>query len=214
MPTTLPTARPAVNTEADAVVAACLEAFADEAVFTWVLPDPGQRRLRAGEFFDGPLRAAIDAGNVLVAVTDDGEIAGASVWVDGDGGADGGQGNDDGAGDTAESAPHPNSDDDPVAHRLVLAAEATAATRPAAPHIVLSSMAAVPRYRGQGVGTAMLADALHRADERAMPVYLEASTPRSRDLYKRFGFRDHGPAIHLPYEGPTLQPMYRSVPQV
>ncbi|PSL06829.1 acetyltransferase (GNAT) family protein [Haloactinopolyspora alba] len=190
-------ARQATTAEADTVVAACLEAFADEAVFTWVLPDPEQRRLRADEFFDVPLRAAIDAGNVLVAVTDDGHVAGASVWLDSNGG------------DAEPSQTQPPAEDDPVANRLVLVAEATAAAHPRTSHLFLSSMAALPAYRGHGVGTAMLTVALHRADRQARPVYLEASTPRSRDLYARFGFRDHGPAIHLPYDGPTLQPMYR-----
>lgn len=43
----------------------------------------------------------------------------------------------------------------------------------------------------------------------AVPVYLEASTPRNRALYERHGFRDHGEPIPLP-DGPRLQPMWRT----
>jgi GNAT superfamily N-acetyltransferase len=69
-------------------------------------------------------------------------------------------------------------------------------------------MAALPRRRGLGAGTAMLRYGLDRARRLGLPVYLEASTPRNRKLYARHGFHDLGDPIHLPDGGPTLQPMW------
>lgn len=69
-------------------------------------------------------------------------------------------------------------------------------------------MAALPRRRGLGAGTAMLRYGLVRARALGLPVYLEASTPRNRKLYARHGFQDHGEPVHLPEDGPVLQPMW------
>ena len=67
----------------------------------------------------------------------------------------------------------------------------------------------VPGARGRGLGGALLRDRLVRADAEGMPAYLEASSPRSRALYERHGFRATGDPIHLP-DGPPLWPMWRA----
>jgi hypothetical protein len=40
------------------------------------------------------------------------------------------------------------------------------------------------------------------------PAYLEASDRRTRQIYLRHGYTDHGPPIHLP-GGPLMYPMWR-----
>ncbi|AXB42147.1 GNAT family N-acetyltransferase [Amycolatopsis albispora] len=176
--------RPATAAEFDSVLAACVDAFSDEAVSAWVVPDPSVRRARTRELFETSLRAAVDAGQLVVAFSR-GEPVAASIWL-------------------SVSGPiaAPEGED-----RLAVVMAATAARHPVEPHLYLSSMAALPRYRGLGAGTAMLRYGIAQAG--GQPIYLEASTPRNRSLYARHGFEDHGEPIPLPDGGPVLQPMWR-----
>jgi len=59
---------------------------------------------------------------------------------------------------------------------------------PASPHFYLAFLAVAPRLQGRGLGSALLAATLKRADERAMPAYLENSNPKNARLYERAGF--------------------------
>lgn len=45
-----------------------------------------------------------------------------------------------------------------------------------------------PFHQGRGLGSAVLAQGLARADADHRPAYLEASSPRNRALYERHGF--------------------------
>lgn len=77
------------------------------------------------------------------------------------------------------------------------------------PHVYLQQMAVVPSSRGLGHGAAMVDHGTAVADARGLPTYLEASTPRNRELYRRHGFVDAAEPIQLPQDGPRLQPMRR-----
>jgi GNAT superfamily N-acetyltransferase len=80
---------------------------------------------------------------------------------------------------------------------------------PDAAHHHLAFLAVHPDHQGRGVGTALL-DRYHaRLDRAGMPAYLEASSQRSRALYARCGYTDHGDPITLPDNGPHLWPMWR-----
>lgn len=212
-PTSMPRliVRPAVPSEFGSVLPVCVEAFADEAVSAWVEPEPGLRQYRTRELFETSLRAAVDAGQLLVAFLPGGVPVAASVWVDLDS-----------APPAAESPEHPEHPEHPepfrpasatepdlqATRRLTAVLSATNARHPDVPHVYLSAMAALPRRRGLGAGSAMLRYGLDRARGLGLPVYLEASTPRNRKLYARYGFRDLGDPIHLPDGGPVLQPMW------
>jgi GNAT superfamily N-acetyltransferase len=77
------------------------------------------------------------------------------------------------------------------------------------PHHHLAILAVRPDSQGQGTGTTLLR-AYHQIldqDARA-PAYLDAADLRTRQLYLRHGYADHGPAIHLP-GGPLMYPMWR-----
>ncbi|GIG88316.1 GNAT family N-acetyltransferase [Plantactinospora endophytica] len=96
------------------------------------------------------------------------------------------------------------------APRMVLVSELIAARHPdRQPHWYLQQMAVLPGLRGRGLGGAMLHHQLVRADAEGVGTYLEASSPRNRALYERYGFRAHGEPIQLPDGGPALQPMWR-----
>lgn len=76
-------------------------------------------------------------------------------------------------------------------------------------HHHLALLAVRPDRQGRGTGTALLRsyhDFLDR-DARA-PAYLEASDLRTRRIYLRHGYADHGPPIRLP-GGPMMYPMWR-----
>ena len=57
-------------------------------------------------------------------------------------------------------------------------------------------------------GTAMLAAHHALMDEKGTPAYLEAASPRTRDIYLRVGYNDLGPPIEFP-DGPAMYPMWR-----
>jgi ribosomal protein S18 acetylase RimI-like enzyme len=76
------------------------------------------------------------------------------------------------------------------------------------PHEKLALLAVRPGRQGQGIGSMLLAYHLADLDQRLVPAYLEASNERSRELYRHFGFRDHGEPIQLP-DGPAMFPMWR-----
>jgi hypothetical protein len=66
----------------------------------------------------------------------------------------------------------------------------------------------LPPWQATGRGSALLAHHRQYLDATGTPAYLEASSPRSRDLYTRFGYRAAGQAFRLP-DGPAFWPMWR-----
>lgn len=76
-------------------------------------------------------------------------------------------------------------------------------------HLYLVFLGVLPAAQGRGLGGALLRERLTRADAEGVPTYLESSSPRSRALYERHGFRDTGDPIHLP-DGPPVWPMWRT----
>jgi GNAT superfamily N-acetyltransferase len=78
------------------------------------------------------------------------------------------------------------------------------------PHEHLAILAVHPDRQERGIGSVLLR-ARHAALDRAgIPAYLEASSPRARDLYLRHGYvpRPDAP-YHLPDGGPLMWPMWR-----
>ncbi|GAA1106551.1 GNAT family N-acetyltransferase [Nocardiopsis composta] len=173
------------------------EAMSDDPVLTWLFPDP-EDRARALPYAMGHFTAlAMAAGQVLTAGGD----RAASLWiVRGEGDGEPAADDPGGAGAAEALAPH--------VERLTALDGLLRARRPAAPHLYLSVIGVLPEARGQGLGGAMLA---RRLSDTALPAYLEASSPRSRALYLRHGFRPHGDPVRLP-DGPDVFPMLRPAP--
>ena len=63
------------------------------------------------------------------------------------------------------------------------------AHRPTEPHWYLYMVAVAPAARGRGIGGRLLGHGLKRVDAEGLPAHLESTTPGSRRLYERFGFR-------------------------
>jgi GNAT superfamily N-acetyltransferase len=94
----------------------------------------------------------------------------------------------------------------PLALRSRLRMERRHPGRPS--HTYLAVMGVAPEWQGKGLGTALMSPALETIDAERRPAYLEASTPRSRELYRRNGFDVTG-EFHLPSGGPPIWQMWR-----
>jgi len=73
------------------------------------------------------------------------------------------------------------------AHALSAAA-ATRHLRPTTPHHLLASLGVLPSEQGRGIGTALVAPVLARADRGRVDTYVETSSERNLRLYGRLGF--------------------------
>jgi predicted N-acetyltransferase YhbS len=83
---------------------------------------------------------------------------------------------------------------------------------PTTPHYYLDSLGVEPEWQGMGLGSALMRPVLERCDREAMPAYLNAGSPRSRDLYMRHGF-EVTEEFTLPDGGPPLWRMWRQPAQ-
>jgi len=79
---------------------------------------------------------------------------------------------------------------------------------PTPPHEYLWFMGVIPAEQGHGIGSALIAPVLERADRTGTPCYLEATSPRNRALWERHGFRAAAPVSVA--GGPPLWPMWRT----
>ena len=83
------------------------------------------------------------------------------------------------------------------------------ANHPDEPHYYLPVVGVDPDWQGRGIGAALMQPVLERCDRERMPAYLEATTPRNRALYERYGF-----AVTEEFElanvGPPVWRMWRA----
>jgi GNAT superfamily N-acetyltransferase len=76
------------------------------------------------------------------------------------------------------------------------------------PHWYLDYIGVEPAGQGRGLGSALLAPMLARCDMEGRGAYLNAGSPRSRDLYRRHGFVVRS-EFRLPFGGPPMWRMWR-----
>jgi len=76
------------------------------------------------------------------------------------------------------------------------------------PHRHLAILAVRPDRQDQGLGTALLRAHHQVLDNTGTTAYLEAVDLRTRGIYLRRGYADHGKPIRLP-GGPRMYPMWR-----
>jgi GNAT superfamily N-acetyltransferase len=199
--TTLQPARTAVRkaapAEAAVVSSALAAAFEDDPVFRWMLPDETDRAARTRAFFD--LVVEVLAVHDDAWTTTDG-ITGAALWV---------------------PYGQPPMSDERADRFLAEVAEicgrhadrtleliaAMDESHPHAPHEYLWFVGVVPAAQGRGIGSALIAPVLERADRAGAPAYLEATSPLNKALYERHGFRARSPISVA--GGPPMWPMWR-----
>jgi ribosomal protein S18 acetylase RimI-like enzyme len=85
--------------------------------------------------------------------------------------------------------------------------EGLAQYHPQTPHWYLAMIGVDPSRQGQGLGSALLKQALRRCDAEGAVAYLESSNPLNTPLYERHGFEVMG--LVQPKDFPPLVPMLR-----
>jgi len=187
-------ARPA---DTAAVASALAAAFTDDPVFRWILPDDAARPAATRAFFDLVVEILAphdDAWTTTAGVT------GAALWVP----ARRAPMSDDRAerfaAELAElCAPHDG--------RILELVGLMDQLHPHEPHEYLWFVGVVPAAQGCGLGSALIAPVLRRADRAGHPAYLEATSPQNKALYERHGFRAAAPFAVA--GGPPMWPMWR-----
>jgi ribosomal protein S18 acetylase RimI-like enzyme len=79
---------------------------------------------------------------------------------------------------------------------------------PQPPYFYLAFIGVAPRMQGTGLGTALLARTLARADAAGASAYLENSNPRNLKLYERAGFSVTG-EVKARADAPPVYAMWR-----
>jgi GNAT superfamily N-acetyltransferase len=173
------------------------DAFFDLAPSRWLIPDLAARREVFPGYFRLYVEHAVTAG--VVHTTPDRDAA--ALWI---------PAGDDAAARPAEYAARLAAATSPWTGQFLAFDAALDQRHPAGiPHRHLAILAVRPDRQGRGAGTALLRACHHWLDRDVhAPAYLEASGLRTRQMYLRHGYADHGPPIHLP-GGPAMYPMWR-----
>ncbi len=182
--------------DAPTISAVLTAAFDDDPVFRWLTPDDENRAAVNRAFFD----LVVDALAPHDDCWTDGDASGAALWVP--------YGRDAMSQERGELLEAQMAElYHPYADRVEQLGAAMDAAHPAEPHEYLWFLGVTPAMQGRGIGSRLLAPVLQRADRNRHPAYLEATSPRNRDLYARHGFVAAAP-IAAP-GGPPLWPMWR-----
>jgi GNAT superfamily N-acetyltransferase len=165
--------------ERSQVVNALCRAFFEDPIYKWIIPDEDERRLSATIFYGSFVEACWAHGHVYAA----GSGAGAALWV-----PPGEQLVCEGDAEAFSRELVQSAGDDACSARMAELLDMLDEHHPAEPCWHLTFMGVDPAAQGQGIGSALLATVLTRADHDDTPAYLEASCPQNRRLYERHGF--------------------------
>ena len=185
------TVRLATPAETPAAARVLAAAFREDPVQRWLIPEERRRRPRLERFFG--LELALSTCQVWTTP----DFAGASIALPGE----------------AWRVPfrrqlaHGVGYARVFGHRLPLALALQTAMElrhMRGPHWYVLFVGVAPEGQGRGLGTALMQPTL----DAGLPVYLEASSERSRALYERLGFRVEGEEIRVA-GSPPLWPMVR-----
>lgn len=167
--------RKAAPADLAALARALSDAFYDDPVFSWLMPDERSRRARLRRFYAIELHhVGFARGRVWTCA----ELAGAAITTP------------PGAWRMPTRAAFTQG---PVFGRgLARAGRLLGAMEwrhPRGPHYYVAHIGVAPAVQGMGLGSRLLRPTLERCDRERLPAYLEASSERSAALYERLGFR-------------------------
>jgi len=190
--------RAAVAADTDTVVEILAQAFLDDPASNWVIPDPDLLLEVNRRVFRVVADTALAAGHLDV----DDRVTAAAVWFDI-------------PADTGEPTADPADDEfaraiaeacRPYADRALTLTRVLAEHHPGhTAHRYLPYVGVAPQAQGTGLGTELLRA---RLGADGTPSYLEASSTRNHELYRRLGFKDLREPVTLPEGGPPLWPMW------
>jgi GNAT superfamily N-acetyltransferase len=170
-----PELRPATAEDVHRLKAVLAEAFFEDPILGWLIPNDTKRRARLRRFFAIELRhIALPRGRVWTTS----DLAGAAL-----------------------SLP-PGAWRVPLRATLLEGASFGVHLSNAArlgaemerrhmreAHYYVRDIGVLPDMQGRGLGSALLRPTLERCDQEGLPAYLEASTERNAALYERLGFQ-------------------------
>jgi GNAT superfamily N-acetyltransferase len=170
--------RPASTDDVQRLKTMLAEAFFDDPVFAWLMPEDSKRRARLRRYFGVDLRwYSLPRGRVWTTA----DLSGAALTL---------------PPGKWRVPPHTTLlQGSAFGLRLARAARmgATMEWRHAhelrAPHYYVRDIGVHPDQQGKGLGSALLRPTLDRCDRERLPAYIEASSERSAALYERLGFQ-------------------------
>jgi GNAT superfamily N-acetyltransferase len=180
------------------------EAFHDDPVLSWLLPDESTRAAALRTHFEIEARhvalAHRDGGSTVAAETATGDVLGAALVLP------------PGQWRTplrvqARYAPAYLRVFGRRLPRALGVLTALERHHPRRRHYYLPYIGVRPNAQGRGLGTALLVPLLERCDRERVPAYLEASCPDNARLYRRLGFRTL--EIVRPLGAPPVELMLR-----
>jgi GNAT superfamily N-acetyltransferase len=154
------------------------EAFFDDPVFGWLMPEDSKRRARLHRYFGIELRYyALPHGHVWTT----GDLAGAVLSL---------------PPGSWRAPPRATLMEGRAfgihlsrAARMGAAMEWRHARELRGPHYYVRDIGVRPDMQGKGLGSALMGPTLERCDRDGLPAYIEASSERSAALYERLGFQ-------------------------
>jgi len=174
------------------------DAFHDEPLAQWLVPDPLRRRTAMAAFFTLLAEQAIP-GRCVDVGADRGRLVAAALWSDR---------SPDQTPPGAAAARVLAALGEDAAARWDVADAAMSAAHPGDPHVHLMLIGVDPHRQRQGIASDLLIHRLDYVTGAGQAAYLEATTKEATHLYRRFGFEDLTP-FTIPDGGPELYPMWR-----
>jgi GNAT superfamily N-acetyltransferase len=187
---------PAGVADLDTLSRVLAEAFGELPPSRWLIADPAARQ----QVFPGYFRLCLEHAMASGVVHTTPDRGAAALWIPA------GQ---DAAGPPAGYAARLAAATAPWTGRFLAFDAALDRRNPAgAPYHHLAILGVRPGLQGRGAGTALLRAYHQVLDHQGARAYLEAASLRTRRIYLRHGYTDHGRPIHLP-NGPLMYPMWR-----
>jgi len=170
-----PNLRRATIDDVHRLKAVMADAFFDDPIFGWLMPDETTRRARLRRYFGIELRyLALARGRVWTTS----DLGGAALSLP--------------PGAWRVPLPVTLLEGSAFGGRVYRAARVGLAIEwrhVRESHYYVRDVGVAPEMQGRGLGSALLRPTLDRCDREGVPAYLEASSDRNAALYERLGFR-------------------------
>jgi ribosomal protein S18 acetylase RimI-like enzyme len=194
------TVRTATGRDVPALAEVLADAFLDDPVFTWMVPEEHRLRRLARFFASDARHHMVPLGATEIAEAN-GRAGGVAMW------APPGEWRP-GTWTTLRLLPGFLA---ALGRNIAVGRQVDDlldASHPEEPHWYLSTLGTSADARGAGYGKSLLTSRLDRVDAEHAPAYLESSKEANIPYYQRFGFEVTGEIV-VPNGGPTLWSMWR-----